>query len=364
MASTTSTGPEDSSQSSESLPLVTLNTGTQIPIKLDGTNFPAWRVQFNALLIGYNLQGYVDGTNPCPPQTDAGYTRWIRQDQLLIHAIISSVSANVVNFLGNVTTSKQAWDILTHMYANRSRSRVMTLKERLATTVKGTRSISEYLQTIKSISDELSIIHSHVDDLDLVIHTLNGLGREYRELSAAIRARDTPISFADLYEKLIEYESYIAKEDRASDSVTIPTANAATRTRGAPSRSRHASNQQQPSSSRSQPSLPRSQFADNEFPYLQLINKPDPPTLSLPPVEYPPHTLVPTTGHPSLPTNSHNSKSPPINPSPPSIPLQHLSASSNSTQVKFQDFRTKMGVHDGNLILRGRVEASNKITPT
>ncbi|CAA0842104.1 Unknown protein [Striga hermonthica] len=261
MATTTSTETENIPPSSNLLSLITLNTGTQIPIKLDGTNYPAWRVQFNALLIGYDLQGYVDGTNPCPPSTDDGYTRWKRQDQLLIHAIISSVTAQVVNFLGNVTTSKQAWDILTHMYANKSRSRVMTLKERLATTVKGSRSITEYLQTIRSVSDELAIIQSPVDDLDLVIHTLNGLGREYRELSAALRARDTPIAFADLYEKLIEYESFIAKEDRANESPVIPTAHAATRTRGAPFKPRHGSSGVQSSSSRSQPSHPRSQFA-------------------------------------------------------------------------------------------------------
>lgn len=48
--------------------LISLNAGTQIHPKLSGSNYPAWRVQFNALLVGYDLIGYVDGTHPCPPK--------------------------------------------------------------------------------------------------------------------------------------------------------------------------------------------------------------------------------------------------------------------------------------------------------
>ncbi|KAJ1379217.1 hypothetical protein SESBI_47095 [Sesbania bispinosa] len=64
---------------------------TQNSIKLTGTNFRAWRVQLNALLIGYDLIGFVDGTNTCPSPSHQNYNYWRRQDQLILHAIISSV---------------------------------------------------------------------------------------------------------------------------------------------------------------------------------------------------------------------------------------------------------------------------------
>ncbi|MCI25978.1 hypothetical protein A2U01_0047169, partial [Trifolium medium] len=87
--------------------LVFLNVGSQIYIKLDGENYPAWLIQFRALLTGYDLFGYVDGTKPCPPKTlsnattaNPDYTHWIRQDQLILHAIVSSVAATVVTHLG------------------------------------------------------------------------------------------------------------------------------------------------------------------------------------------------------------------------------------------------------------------------
>lgn len=111
--------------------------------------------------------------------------------------------------LGNVKTSKQAWDILTKMFTSKTRARIMHLKERLSRSTKGSKSISEYLHGIKALSDELAIINSPLDDVDLVIHTLNGLGNEYREVTAAIRTRENPIGFDDLHDLLSDFENYL-----------------------------------------------------------------------------------------------------------------------------------------------------------
>ena len=137
--------------------VIALNT--QNSTKLTGANYPAWRVQMNALLVGYDLIGFVDGTNTCPSPSHRDHKYWCRQDQLILHAIISTVDQHVVTMLGNVKTSKQAWDVLTKLFASKTRTRIMYLKERLSRSSKGLKSISEYLQGIKSIADELAIIH-------------------------------------------------------------------------------------------------------------------------------------------------------------------------------------------------------------
>jgi hypothetical protein len=46
--------------------LVEFNTQTQLPIKLNSKNYPAWYKQLNSLLIAHDLEGYVTGTTPCP----------------------------------------------------------------------------------------------------------------------------------------------------------------------------------------------------------------------------------------------------------------------------------------------------------
>jgi hypothetical protein len=221
--------------------LIVLNAGSQLSIKLDGENYPSWRIQFSALLIGFDLFGYVDGSTTCPTKTlvagetttaNPAFYHWTRQDQLILHGIVSSVTATVVTHLGTVKTSQQAWDILKTMYAGRSRVRVMALKQRISTFAKGTQSMAVFLQGIKAISDELSIIDNPLDNTDLVIHTLNGLGSEYKEISAALRSRETPIEFAELHEKLMDFETLMQRDNSASQEPTVVTANTANRSKG------------------------------------------------------------------------------------------------------------------------------------
>ena len=51
--------------------IVANNAAPQLPLKLTKFNYPSWRVQFQSLLFGYNLEGYIDGTFLCPPSTIA-----------------------------------------------------------------------------------------------------------------------------------------------------------------------------------------------------------------------------------------------------------------------------------------------------
>lgn len=43
----------------------------------------------------------------------------------------------------------------------------------------------------------------------LVIKILSGLGPEYKEISAAIHARDTTISYEELFDKLTDHETFL-----------------------------------------------------------------------------------------------------------------------------------------------------------
>lgn len=84
--------------------------------------------------------------------------------------------------------------------------------------------MAEYLQLIKAISDELAIIDAPLAEDDIIIHALNGLGPEFKEIAAAVRARENPITFEELHDKLVAYEGYLKREEAGSD-VSIATAN-------------------------------------------------------------------------------------------------------------------------------------------
>ncbi|KAI9186519.1 hypothetical protein LWI28_018087 [Acer negundo] len=100
----------------------------------------------------------------------------------------------------------------------------MHLKGVLTNISKGTQSITEYMQHAKSIADELTMLDAPKNSEDLTIKILNGLGDEFRDVSSAVRARDSPITFEELYEKLINSEAVLKQELSRNQKLPI-TAN-------------------------------------------------------------------------------------------------------------------------------------------
>ena len=106
-------------------------------------------------------------------------SHWIRQDKLILHAIIASTSTTIAPLLSAYKTSNEAWTTLTRLYAGKSRTRVMQLKKDLTLSTRGSRPVTEFLQGIKVIADELAVIDHPVSDDDLTLYILNGLGIEF-----------------------------------------------------------------------------------------------------------------------------------------------------------------------------------------
>ncbi|GAB2279268.1 hypothetical protein Dimus_039340 [Dionaea muscipula] len=133
--SSTSSQPAMITNSLTQTTLIAFNS-TQLPVKLTPFNFPSWKAQFDALLFGYDLLGFVDGSNPCPPSTintdgtetpNPKFVTWQRQDKLLFHGILSSLSDKVIPVINSAKTSAEAWSRLTKNYANASSSHIMGL---------------------------------------------------------------------------------------------------------------------------------------------------------------------------------------------------------------------------------------------
>lgn len=145
-------------------------------LKLTSTNYLSWKLQFETLFIGYDLLGYIDGSKPCPPKTltannftvpNPAYNVWVRQDQLILSALIGSLSPTIISFIARATTSREAWTILSNTYAKPSRGRIKQVKNRLKNHTKGTMNITDFLHSIKACADELATLGSPMDEEDL-----------------------------------------------------------------------------------------------------------------------------------------------------------------------------------------------------
>ena len=213
--------------------IISINIAAQAPLKLTATNYRSWKLQFHTLLVGFDLMGFVDGKHPCPTETittgdatmpNPAHRLWLRQDQLLLNAILGSLSPSIIPFIASAKTAHDAWVALANTYAKPSRGHIMHLKSVLTNITKGTQSITEYLQHAKSIADELAMLDAPENSEDLTVKILNGLGDEFKDISSAVRARDSAISFEELHEKLLNSEALLKQESTRIHQLPI-TAN-------------------------------------------------------------------------------------------------------------------------------------------
>nr|GEW18358.1 hypothetical protein [Tanacetum cinerariifolium] len=108
-----------------------------------------------------------------------------RQDQTLLSAILGSCSDIIQPIISSASSSKEAWERLLHSYANASRSRIISLKSKLAKNLKGNKSVAEFLNEMRSIADELALIQNPISEEDLVVHIITQLGDEFNSLTYA-----------------------------------------------------------------------------------------------------------------------------------------------------------------------------------
>ncbi|XP_061981498.1 uncharacterized protein LOC133701563 [Populus nigra] len=93
----------------------------------------------------------------------------------------------------------------------------MQLKEELTLIQHGNRPISEYLHTVKSLADEIALINHPISDNDLTLYILHGLGLEFHEIAALIRAREKSLVFEELHDMLVGHESYLRRMEAAAN---------------------------------------------------------------------------------------------------------------------------------------------------
>ncbi|KAJ9566806.1 hypothetical protein OSB04_002772 [Centaurea solstitialis] len=134
------------------------------------------------------------------------YNFWVRQDKLLLGALVGTLSPNLVPLVSRATTTKEMWDILAQTYAKPSRGHIKQLKDQFNKITKGSRTITDYMQSLKACADNLASLGKPVEHEDLIDRVLDGLDSTYTSVIDAVNGRDTTISFEELHEKLINKE--------------------------------------------------------------------------------------------------------------------------------------------------------------
>ncbi|XP_019190598.1 PREDICTED: uncharacterized protein LOC109185055 [Ipomoea nil] len=180
--------------------------------KLTSSNYLTWKIQLEAILIGYDLKHFIDDSKLIPTATitvqdrvlpNPAYSTWIRQDKLIFGAIAGTLSSAVRPLISSAQTSHEAWNILANTYARPTRGHIKKLKDQLKNIIKGGSTINEYIHQLKRVVDELALLGKPMEPEDITDKILDGLDSDYQSVIDDVNGRDSIISFEELHEKLI-----------------------------------------------------------------------------------------------------------------------------------------------------------------
>ena len=99
------------------------HTHQVISLKLTNTNYLYWRMQMLSYLLGQGVFGFVDCSNTCPSpyvlardgtylQVNPLFLRWKQQDQLILSALLSFLSMEVLHLVIGCQSSCSTWRTL------------------------------------------------------------------------------------------------------------------------------------------------------------------------------------------------------------------------------------------------------------
>jgi hypothetical protein len=203
-----------------------------------------------AFVKAQDSYGFLDGSTQPPAQTipnpsttqgapatiaNPKFLAWCQRDQMLLSVLISTLSEPLVVHTVGCATSHQLWTTLVSMFASQARSRVLQIHYQLATSKKGSASITEYFQSFKALCDNLAAAGQHLNDFERTPYFLAGLRSDYDLFITSITTRLDPLSLDEIYGHLLAHEMRIEHHLTPVEPVS-PATNFSSR--GAPSRGR------------------------------------------------------------------------------------------------------------------------------
>jgi hypothetical protein len=161
--------------------------------KLDKNNFPVWKFRIMNFLMGKGYWEFItsDETesplleNPTQQQIQANKT-WHEKVRKVLYWFSMNVSDSMIVHIQDAKSSKQAWDTLVKMYSTNTQAYKMQLKQELHNLQKNNMNINDYSTKVKNLADVRASIGAPVDDEDLVVVTLNGLGKDHSQFRISI----------------------------------------------------------------------------------------------------------------------------------------------------------------------------------
>ena len=126
-------------------------------VKLTSTNYLSWTLQVESLLIGYDLNKFIDGSNPPPPPTimtndvkspNLEFQLWLHPDKLIFGALVRSLTPSLNH------ARQRVHEISLPISMPNYLERILSKSKNKSNTQQKALRLSKYMQVIKARADE------------------------------------------------------------------------------------------------------------------------------------------------------------------------------------------------------------------
>ncbi|KAF3785099.1 hypothetical protein EJ110_NYTH29066 [Nymphaea thermarum] len=181
-----------------------LNVSNFVSLKLTHSNFLLWKTQILALIESQDMEGFLTGSTPAPPNSiidpadpqnlisNPKFESWRRSDRLVKGWITGTLSESVLGLVVGLNSSQEIWSTLIDAFAQESQERGFHLTHMLTTCKKGDDALEVYVAKFKAICDDLGAIGKSVGDKEKAFWLLQGLGKGYEPFVMAMLKPPVP----------------------------------------------------------------------------------------------------------------------------------------------------------------------------
>ena len=123
-------------------------------------------------------------------QVSQHFLHWKQHDQLILSALLLSLSMEVLHLVIDCPTSCSVWHTLEQALASTSNSRIMQLHGSLQDLRQGDESVTQFLQKAKALFDELAAAGRPISLADFNLYAFRGLRGEFKDLVTSLVTRE------------------------------------------------------------------------------------------------------------------------------------------------------------------------------
>lgn len=152
------------------------------------------------------------------PVANPEYTTWVAKDRTVLSYLLTNLSKEILGHVNTEITARGTWVAIEALFVLQSRAKIISTRMALATTSKGTTTISEYFAKMKVLANDITTAGHRLEDEKLVSYILTGLDLDFDPVASAVAAHVKPISVVELYTQFISHEQRLELRNGGSQS--------------------------------------------------------------------------------------------------------------------------------------------------